>query len=69
MKSGHISKKSRKNIQPTKKMDFPMKFVVEKILRFTKYNFLNDTKNNREKMNKAVKGDILKFFDSGCLIQ
>ena len=69
MKSGHISKKSRKNIQSTKEMDFPVKFVVEKIFRFAKYNLLSDTKNNRQKMNKTVKGDILKFSNSGRLIQ
>ena len=68
MKSDHIWKKSRKNIQPTKKLDCPVKFVVKKIFRFTKYNLLNDTKNNREKMKKAVKGDILKFSKSGRLL-
>ena len=60
MKSDHILKKSRKNIQPTKKMDCPGKLAVKKIFQFTKYNLQNDTKNNREKMNKAVKSDILK---------
>ena len=65
MKSDHIWKKSRKNIQPTKKE----KFVVKKIFRFTKYNLLNDTKKNkRESMNMAVKGDILKSSESGRLI-
>ena len=34
--------------------------MVKKIFQFTKYNLLNDTKN-KEKMNKTVKGDILKF--------
>ena len=33
-----------------------------------KYNLLNDTKSNREKMNKAVKGNILKSPESGRLI-
>ena len=68
MKSDHIWKKSRKNIQPTKKMDCPVKFAVKKIFRFTKYSLQNDTKSNREKMNKAVKGDILKSSESGRLI-
>ena len=49
-------------------MDCPVKFGAKKIFRFTKYNLLNDTKNIREKMNKAVKGDILKFSKSGRLI-
>ena len=60
MKSYHIWKKSRKNIQPTKN-GLPVRFAVKKIFRFTKYNLLNDTKNNKEKTNKTVKGDILKF--------
>ena len=46
-------------------MDCPVKFEVKKIFRFTKYNRQNDTKNNREKMNKAVKSDILKSSESG----
>ena len=45
-----------------------MKLAVKKIFRFSKYNLLNDTKNNREKMNKAMKGDILKFSKSGRLL-
>ena len=45
MKSDHIWKKSRKNIQPTKKE----KFVVKKIFRFTKYNLLNDTKKKQKR--------------------
>ena len=49
-------------------MDCPVIFAVKKIFRFTKYNLQNDTKNNREKMNKAVKGDILKYSESGRLI-
>ena len=49
-------------------MDCPVKFVVKKIMRFSKYNLLNDTKNNREKMSKAVKSDILKSSKSGRLI-
>ena len=49
-------------------MDCPVKFVVKKIFRFTKYNLLNDTKNNREKMSKTVKDDILKFSESDRLI-
>ena len=49
-------------------MDCPVKFAVKKIFRFTKYSLQNDTKNNREKMNKAVKGDILKFSKSGRLL-
>ena len=64
MKSDHIWKKSRKNIQPTKKMDCPVKFVVKKIFQFPKYNLQKDAKNNREKMNKTVKGDILKSSES-----
>ena len=44
-------------------MDCPVK-----IFRFSKYNLLNDIKNNREKMSKTVKGDILKFTESGRLI-
>ena len=69
MKSDHIWKKSRKNIQSSKKkMDCPVKFAVKKIMRFSKYNLLNDTKNNREKMSKAVKCDILKSSKSGRLI-
>ena len=46
-------------------MDCPVKFVVKKIFRFTKYNLQNDTNNNREKMSKAVKGDILKSSELG----
>ena len=49
-------------------MDCPVKFAVKKIFRFTKYNILNDIKNNREKMSKTVKGDIQKFSESGRLI-
>ena len=45
MKSDHIWKKSRKNIQPTKKE----KFVVKKIFLFTKYNLLNDKKKQKRK--------------------
>ena len=41
-------------------MDCPLKFAVKKIFTFLKYNLLNDTKNNREKMKKTVKSDILK---------
>ena len=67
MKSNDIWKKSRKNIQPTKKLDCPVKFAVKKMFRFTKYHLLNDTKNNIEKTNKTVKGDILKFSESGSL--
>ena len=37
-------------------------------MRISKYNLLNDTKNNREKMSKAVKSDILKSSKSGRLI-
>ena len=48
MKSDHIWKKSRKNIQPTKKMDCPVKFAVKKIFQFTKY-LLNDTKKQSRK--------------------
>ena len=44
MKSDHIWKKSRKNMQPTKKMDCPVKFAVNKIFQFTKYSLQNDTK-------------------------
>ena len=68
MKSDHIWKKSRKNIQPTKKMNCPVKFAVKKIFRFANYDLLNDIKNNREKMNMTVKGDILRFSESGPLI-
>ena len=68
MKLDHIWKKSRKNMQPTKKQDCPVKFAIKKIFRFTKYNLLNDAKSNRENMSKAVKGDILKFSESGRLI-
>ena len=49
-------------------MDCPVKFAVKKIFRFTKYNLLNETKNNRENMNKALKDDILKSSESGRLI-
>ena len=66
MKSDHIGKKSRKNIQLIKKC--LVKIVLKKIFRFTKYNLLNDTKKNREKMSKTVRGNILKFFESGRLI-
>ena len=45
-----------------------VKFAVKKIFRFTKYRLLNDTKNNREKMNKTVQGVILKSSESGRLI-
>ena len=68
MKSDHIWKKSRKNIQPTKNLDCPVKFVVKKLFRLPKYNLQNDTKNNREKMNKTVKGDILKSSKSDLSI-
>ena len=38
---------------------------MEKIKKkYKTYNSLNDTKNNREKINKAVKCDILKFSKS-----
>ena len=49
-------------------MDCPVKFAVKKIFRFTKYNLLNDTKNNSEKMSKTVKDDIMKFSESDRLI-
>ena len=51
-----------------KKIDCPVKFAVKKIMRISKYNLLNDTKNNREKMSKEVKCDILKSSKSGRLI-
>ena len=60
--------KVKKKYTIIKKMDCPVKFVVKKIMRFSKYNLLNDTKNNREKMSKAVKYDILKSSKSGRLI-
>ena len=65
MKLDHIWKKSRKNIQPTKKNGLPGEFAVKKIFRFTKYILQNDIKNNREKMDEAVEGDILKSSESG----
>ena len=68
MKSDHIWKRSRKNVQTTKKVDCPMKFAVKKIFRFTKYNLLNDSKSNKEKMKKEVKGDVLKSSESGRLV-
>ena len=55
-------------MQSIKKMDCPVIFAVKKIFPFTKYNLQNGTKSNREKMNKAVKGDILKYSESGRLI-
>ena len=51
-----------------KKIDCPVKVAVKKITRISKYNLLNDTKNNREKMSKEVKCDILKSSKSGRLI-
>ena len=53
--------KSQEKIYSQQKNRLPVKFAVKKIFRFTKYNLLNDTKSNKEKTNKTVKGDILKF--------
>ena len=64
MKSDHIWKKTRKIIQPTKKVDCLVKLAVKKIFLSSKYKVLIDTRNNREKMKKTLKGDILKFSES-----
>ena len=45
-------------------MDCLVKLAVKKIFLSSKYKVLIDTRNNREKMNKTLKGDILKFSES-----
>ena len=37
LKQDHVFRKSRKNTQPTKKLDCPVKFCVTKIYQFTSY--------------------------------
>ena len=45
-------------------MDCLVKLAVKKIFLSSKYKVLIDTRNNREKMNKTLKGYILKFSES-----
>ena len=45
-------------------MDCLVKLAVKKIFLSSKYKVLIDTRNNREKMNQTLKGDILKFSES-----
>ena len=49
-------------------MDWLGKFSVKKIFRFTKCKVLNNIKNNKKKMNKTLKGDILKFSELDRLL-
>ena len=54
-KKSDIFAKSRKHTKPTKKMDYPVKFCVKKIFRFTLYKIISDSKHNHSKKQVARK--------------
>ena len=54
----HVFTKSRKHTQPTKKLDYPVKFCVKRIYRFTSQKVGIFAKNNREKINQNLRNDL-----------
>ena len=54
----HVFTKSRKHTQPTKKLDYPVKFCVKRIYRFTSQKVGIVAKNNREKINQNLRNDL-----------
>ena len=56
----HCMLKSRKLLQPTKKLDCPLTFTVKKIFAFTKYELEKDTKRRRTDIGATIKKDLDK---------
>ena len=54
----HVFTKSRKHTQPTKKLDYPVRFCVKRIYRFTSQKVGIVAKNNREKINQNLRNDL-----------
>lgn len=54
----------RRLVQPTKKLDCPVTFIVKKVFFYSKYKIEKDTKRKRTDMAKKIKEDIVPIANS-----
>ena len=69
MMSDHSFEKGRKLIQPSKKMDCPVKFVARKIMTFLDFCIpIDSTKFRREEMAKFLRKALISMKSGGQLL-